>query len=100
MSIVCVYSVIDSVYCISGLTGLTGSVCVYSIATEGQDYQSISSGSVTFPPNDTSQVIQITVMEDTLPELGEQFHVILTNATLLDTPASNLGTDGWFDITA
>ena len=66
----------------------------YSIATEGLDYEAIIDGSITFSPNETSRVIQVNIVEDDIPELAEQFYVILTNATLIDVPVANLGADG------
>ena len=67
-----------------------------SIATENLDYVGITDGSVLFAQNQTSQSFQITVVEDAVPELGEYFYIILTNATLIDKPVDNLGADGLF----
>ena len=65
----------------------------HSIATEGVDYVSVK-GSVTFSPNDTTQSFTINILNDDIPEIGEYFYILLTNATLVGDPGNNLGNDG------
>ncbi len=53
-------------------------------ATAGSDYQS-ASGTVTFPPNSTSQIVSVDVFGDGLDEPDETFNVTLSapvNATI------------------
>jgi hypothetical protein len=56
------------------------------LATAGLDYQGVS-GTVTFAPGQTSQIITVLVNADTLDELDEDFSVNLSNpvnAAILD----------------
>lgn len=65
----------------------------YSLATAGEDYVGVAS-SVTFAPNQTMAMFQVTIIDDTFPEIPETFYIVLINATLVSSIDTHLGTDG------
>ncbi len=58
-------------------------------ATPGVDYQP-ASGTMTFAPGQTSQSLQITILDDNLQDSGETFNVALSdpNGATLGTPST------------
>ena len=65
-------------------------------ATAGADY-SAASGTLTFAPGETTKTITVAVMNDSMSEGGEDFHVMLSNpagATLTDAMGMGTITDG------
>jgi opacity protein-like surface antigen len=64
-------------------------------ATAGEDYDAIS-GTLSFPPGDTTRTIAVTILDDSAPEAIEEFAVALNNpqnATLLDGQGTGTITD-------
>ena len=53
----------------------------YSFASPGEDYVDIV-GSVIFTPNLTTASFPLNIIDDSIPEIPENFYVILINATL------------------
>ena len=47
-------------------------------ATEGDDYEA-KSGTLVFAPGETVKTIEVTVLEDTVPDSGEVFRLLLAN---------------------
>ncbi len=61
-------------------------------ATSGTDYTSISGGTLTFSPGETSKTITVSVRGDTLNEGNETVVISLSNATTSIATASGTGT--------
>ena len=61
-------------------------------ATSGSDYTSISGGTLTFAPGDTSKTVAVSVRGDTLNEGNETVVISLSNATTAIATASGTGT--------
>ena len=61
-------------------------------AMSGTDYTSISGGTLTFAPGDTSKTITVSVRGDTLNEGNETVVISLSNATTAIATASGTGT--------
>ena len=74
--------------------GTTGDIRVYystsvslsSPASPGQDYTAVQSAYVDFTSGVTTRMIEIEVLQDSLPEADERFDVQLVSAELLSTP--------------
>ncbi len=52
----------------------------FNPATAGEDYP-VTTGVLNFAPNETSKIVQIPIINDTIPELDEQFQFYLQNPT-------------------
>jgi Calx-beta domain/Bacterial Ig domain len=79
----------------SSLTVTVAYATANGTATSGSDYQS-TSGTVTFTPGTTTQIVSVTVLGDTLDEANETFAVELSNpvnATIGDATGSATITD-------
>ena len=61
-------------------------------AMSGTDYTSISGGTLTFAPGDTSKTVAVSVRGDTLNEGNETVVISLSNATTAIATASGTGT--------
>ena len=61
-------------------------------ATSGSDYTSISGGTLTFSPGETSKTVAVSVRGDTLNEGNETVVIELSNATTAISTASGTGT--------
>src|SRR2546428_641592 len=84
---------VDAVFTVSLSTPSSSTVTVNYVTTDGtatvadNDYLA-SSGTLTFPPNSTTQTISIQVVGDTIPELDEHFFVDLSHAVGATTSTS------------
>ena len=61
-------------------------------ATSGEDYEAISSGTLTFQEGETSKTIDVTVNGDTATELNETVVIALSNAMNAELPTDPTGT--------
>ena len=64
--------------------------CVFlracSIADDIDDFQPISSGSVVFQDGETQKAVNLTIIDDVVPEVDESIFLMLTDAVLLSEP--------------
>lgn len=82
---------------INRVFGNFGTVRVYystvsNGATPNSDYSAISSSFVEFAHNETVKRIQITILNDTIPEIDEQFSVILERTELISATQPGMPT--------
>lgn len=68
-------------YCISCVF-----LCAHSIADDVDDFQPISSGSVVFQDGETQKAVNLTIIDDIVPEVDESIFLMLTNAVLQSEP--------------
>lgn len=80
--------------------GTTGDIRVYystaislsNAATPSQDYTLVQSAYVDFTSGVTTRMIEIQVLQDSIPEADERFDVQLVTAELLSSPQPGMPT--------